>query len=223
LRTLDAGFVDRRGGWDWSDRCWINLKKGKYGWAKAECEMGMKIGPDSPTPRSSLLYNLGLIERTAGDVEGARRYFEQSLALREHPEVRTALDSLPGSASARPRAKKQIACGEATCDAVCCATFGKFYCGRDPNTCDRATNGEGTLYECDGREDCGIDEVCCLEPMDRTTAATCLPRSKCTGVFHHPRYEQDIPLRVVCHTTADCPAGMNCSPEKDFDKLATCR
>ena len=35
--------------------------------------------------------------------------------------------------------------------------------------------------------------------------------------------EQDIPLRVVCHTTADCPAGMNCSPAKDFDELATCR
>jgi hypothetical protein len=53
-------------------------------------------------PRASLLYNLGLIE--CGGVpcptpptnpDAARRYFTQSLAIREHPEVRAALNSLP--------------------------------------------------------------------------------------------------------------------------------
>ncbi|MFI5300064.1 MAG: hypothetical protein ACHREM_18410 [Polyangiales bacterium] len=50
--------------------------------------------PTAPQPRASLLYNLGLIAKESHDVGGARRYFQASLDLREHPAVRGALDSL---------------------------------------------------------------------------------------------------------------------------------
>jgi hypothetical protein len=95
LAPDDDGFIDKRGGWGWGDRCWIHIKAGKWGWARAECDRGMAMNPASPQPRASLLYNLGLIEKGSGNVDAARRYFQQSLALREHPEVRAALNSLP--------------------------------------------------------------------------------------------------------------------------------
>ena len=69
------------------------------GWAKAECDEGMKLAPASPQPRASLLYNEALIARQAGDIEGARTTLTQSLSLRENAEVRAALNSLPASAS----------------------------------------------------------------------------------------------------------------------------
>ena len=92
--ATDAGFVDKRGGWGWGDRCWIHIKAEKWGWAKAECDEGMKLGPASPQPRSSLLYNEGLIAKSAGDSGQARRDFTESLALRENAEVRGALHAL---------------------------------------------------------------------------------------------------------------------------------
>ncbi len=95
LPVEDRGFVDTRGGWGWGDKCWLNIKAGKWGWAKAECDQGMKLNPASPQPRASLLYNEGLIAKAAGDIEGARRNFNDSLALRKHPQVRAALESLP--------------------------------------------------------------------------------------------------------------------------------
>jgi hypothetical protein len=105
--------------------------------------------------------------------------------------------------------KKAIACGQTTCDRVCCATSGK--CAQSPDSCERATNGEGTIYECDGPEDCGTAQICCLFAMDRTTASDCVTSSKCTGTFHHPRYDQDIPERVLCHADSDCVHGGSCS------------
>lgn len=95
LPEVDKHFVDARGGWGWSDKCWINLKAGKWGWAKAECDMAMAMNPASPQPRASLLYNEGLVATAAGKIDEARRDFTSSLALREHPEVRAALNSLP--------------------------------------------------------------------------------------------------------------------------------
>lgn len=95
LAPADEGTIDARAGWTWSDRCWRNIHAGKLGWAKAECLKGLESAPASPNPKASLLYNLGLIEKKAGNNASARRYFEQSLALREHPEVRSALESLP--------------------------------------------------------------------------------------------------------------------------------
>ncbi len=95
LAPEDEQFVDLKGGWGWSDRCLGHLKAGMLGWAKAACERGLEQEPGSPNPRPALLYNLGLIAKQSGDTASARRYFEQSLLLREHPEVRSALDSLP--------------------------------------------------------------------------------------------------------------------------------
>ncbi len=96
LPPADEGFVDTRGGWGWCDKCWLNIKAKKWGFAKAECDEGLKMNPSSPQPRASLLYNEGLIEKGTGNVDEARRLFTESLALREHPEVRAALNSLPG-------------------------------------------------------------------------------------------------------------------------------
>jgi hypothetical protein len=95
LPPSDEGFVDTRGGQGWSDRCWVSIKSKHWGWAKAECDEAMKLNPASPQPRASLLYNEGLIAKSAGDIEEARRDFTASLALREHPAVRAALDGLP--------------------------------------------------------------------------------------------------------------------------------
>jgi tetratricopeptide (TPR) repeat protein len=95
LPPEDIGLVDARGGWEWGDRCWIHLKAGKWGWAKAECDQAMMTNPASPNPRASVLYNEGLIAKAAGNVEEAQRNFEMSLALRENAEVRAALRGLP--------------------------------------------------------------------------------------------------------------------------------
>lgn len=209
LSPSDADFVDTRGGWGWSDRCWNNIKIRKYGWAKAECDRALAMNPASPSPRASILYNLGLIEQGSGNVAGARVHFEASLALREHPEVRAALEALPGAApsSAPP---KQIACGGATCSEVCCATFDKPYCATDASRCERAANGEGIFYECDGPEDCGAGRVCCWIVLDRTSSSSCVERPKCRGIDHHPRYEVDTPRVSLCHTAADCSEGKTC-------------
>jgi hypothetical protein len=97
LAPDDAGFVDTRHGWGWGDRCWNHLREGKYGWARAECDKGLAMAGGSPSPRPSLLYNIGLIEQATGNLDAARRYFQQSLTLREHPEVRAALNALPAA------------------------------------------------------------------------------------------------------------------------------
>jgi hypothetical protein len=95
LPPADKRFVDKRGGWGWSDRCWLNIKAQKWGWARAECDRGMALNPSSPQPMSSLLYNQGLIAVQMGDIESARNLMSRSLGMREHPEVRAAYQSLP--------------------------------------------------------------------------------------------------------------------------------
>lgn len=93
LAPDDDGFQDTRGGWGWSDRCWKNLHAGKFGWAEAECQQGIAVADsDKPQPRSSLLYNLGLIDEKTGSLASARSRYELSLALRENAEVREALN-----------------------------------------------------------------------------------------------------------------------------------
>ncbi|MGH7295923.1 MAG: hypothetical protein ACRELB_13360, partial [Polyangiaceae bacterium] len=96
LPSADDGFVDTRGGWGWGDKCFVNIKTKTWGWAKAECDKGLAMAdPTTPQPRASLFYNEGLIAKGMSDFAAARSYFQQSLSLREHPEVRAALDSLP--------------------------------------------------------------------------------------------------------------------------------
>jgi len=99
LPPSDLGFVDTRGGWEWGNRCFRNILANNWGWAKAECDEALKLRPLSPQPRASLLYNEGLIAAEAGQIDAARSYFTESLALREDAAVRNALESLPDAAS----------------------------------------------------------------------------------------------------------------------------
>jgi hypothetical protein len=87
--------VDTRNGWGWGDRCWVNITRKRWGHAKAECIKGLQGNPASPNPKASLLYNLGLVEKGGGSLKNARALFQASLVVREHPEVRAALDALP--------------------------------------------------------------------------------------------------------------------------------
>lgn len=91
LPARDVGLVDTRGGWEWSDRCFRNIQAGNLKWARTECVMGVNLPADSPRPMSSLLYNLGLIEEREGATERAADFYQRSLALYEHPDVRAAL------------------------------------------------------------------------------------------------------------------------------------
>lgn len=86
----------------WADRCYRHIlgtcknHRGapRLGYAKAECSRAMSMNPDSPNPRASILYNMGLIERGAHNRDRAREFFEQSLALRPNDEVQRAFDQL---------------------------------------------------------------------------------------------------------------------------------
>ncbi len=104
---------------------------------------------------------------------------------------------------------KGIECGSLTCDSVCCMSFGPV-CAQDRNECPRATNGEGNIFECDGPEDCAANEVCCSFSLDRTNATACWAPKDCQGVFHHPRYDVDIPRVVVCRQDGNCVNGGRC-------------
>lgn len=92
LAPEDADFLDTRGGWGWSDRCWKHLHAGRLDHARAACQEGLALNPPSPNPKAPLVYNMGLIEERSGNMSMARKYFSASLSIREHPEVRTALE-----------------------------------------------------------------------------------------------------------------------------------
>jgi len=86
--------VDSRDGWNWSNKCYINIQAGKWGWAKAECDKGIALSPASHETHAMLLYNEGLVAQAAGDMAEARRDFLQSLTLRENATVRASLNGL---------------------------------------------------------------------------------------------------------------------------------
>lgn len=95
LAPEDAAFVDNMGGTGWGNRCWTHLQAGQLAWAKAACDRGLAMTPATPQPRASLLYNEGLVEQKLGHNAVARKFFEDSLALRPNPDVQRALDGLP--------------------------------------------------------------------------------------------------------------------------------
>ncbi len=118
LAPEDGGFVDPRNGWGWSDRCWQHLGQNLLGYAKAECEAGMKItAQDSAanSPRPSLLYNLGLIQERSGSPTAAKALYEQSLDLRANPEVESALRRVGGT----PKPKAAEKTPEQRCREMC--------------------------------------------------------------------------------------------------------
>jgi hypothetical protein len=205
LPAEDRGYTDPKQGWGWSDRCWKSLQAGKLAAAKAECNEGLKVAAATGGPKPSLLYNLGLIEEKSGNSAGAKSFFEQSLALRPNAEVSAALVRVGGTPPATAKAgavKKSIKCGSNTCDKICCGFSNK--CAQDGNSCDRATNGEGSIYECDGAEDCSPGEICCVATTGRTTVSYCSSTATC-------KQQQG---KTVCHADSDCSHG-KCTGDGD--------
>jgi hypothetical protein len=103
------------------------------------------------------------------------------------PGLDAGLDATPGEG---------IACGTMTCDAtaeVCCATTGAM--GLEYACIDAGDSCGGTVLECDGPEDCGMDEVCCATYGAGTASSSC--ETTCTGVR-------------LCQVKDDCPANQNC-------------
>jgi hypothetical protein len=118
--------------------------------------------------------------------------------------------------------QKQITCGSKICDVACCATF-EPTCAKDGASCPRTETGEGVIFECDGPEDCGSSESCCLVPGDRTIAAVCVPRAECAGSYVHPRYKTKVTPLVVCHGNLDCGVSKLCTAKGGVAGLSTCQ
>lgn len=106
LPKAEENFTDEKGGWDWGNKCWTSIVEKRWGHAKAQCNAAMALSPQSPQPKSSLLYYLGLIAEAAGDYKKARGLMTDSLALRDSSEVRASLARV-GGPSGSPRANSK--------------------------------------------------------------------------------------------------------------------
>ena len=93
LDPADAGFVDRRLGRDWGNRCYRHVLAGAFEAAQAACEAGLALAPDDAV-RGAILFNLGLAAQGRGWTQRAIEYFTESLAVRENETVRTRLEEL---------------------------------------------------------------------------------------------------------------------------------
>jgi hypothetical protein len=105
LSPDDTSFVDMRKGGGWGDRCFTEIKQGKWGWAHAACDRALALPDVDAKVRPLLLYNEGLIAKHAGDNTAARNYFGQSLSLRSptdpgRSEVEKELTSVGGTPTA---------------------------------------------------------------------------------------------------------------------------
>jgi formylglycine-generating enzyme required for sulfatase activity len=81
LAPEDRELIDRHGGNDWSDRCFVHLKQGNLDYAQAACQHGLEVAKTAWT-KGALLYNLGLIEEKRGNPAAAATRFSESLAAR---------------------------------------------------------------------------------------------------------------------------------------------
>jgi hypothetical protein len=149
LAPDDANFADARRGWGWSDRCFNEINQAKWGWARAACDRGLALPSIDPNARPALLYNEGLISKVAGDLAGARAYFQESLTLREPTDpgravVARELESVGGAIPSRTFACGQTRCaaGQWCClDTRCVAQAGGDTCEgvEDLRNCDAVT------------------------------------------------------------------------------------
>ena len=110
LAPDDATFDDKQKGAGWSNRCFAEIKEGKWGWAHAACDRGLALPQVDTKAKATLLYNEGLIAKHASDLPGARRYFTESLALRPaddpgRAEVLKELASVGGGPTPPPAPK----------------------------------------------------------------------------------------------------------------------
>lgn len=96
---------------------------------------------------------------------------------------------------------KGIACGDVTCDNVCCPSNGA--CEADYVPC-LDESGHGYYMECDGPEDCASGDVCCI-----SVGAMALGGSGCSKASD---CETTSMQQVACHGGGDCPSGTTCQP-----------
>jgi tetratricopeptide (TPR) repeat protein len=117
LAPEDRDFVDKRGGWGWSDRCFLHMKARRLPSARAACDKAREMNPASPQPRASILYNFGMVEELRGNKEAARSYYTQSLAVRPSDSVQDALKGLDAPADqSDPEANDPFARALAHCE-----------------------------------------------------------------------------------------------------------
>jgi hypothetical protein len=168
LSPDDANFVDARKGFGWGDRCFTEIKQGKWGWAHAACDRALALPDVDSKARPLLLYNEGLIAKHAGDNVAARNYFAQSLALRAPADpgratVEKELVSVGGQVQS-----KTFACGGVRCSGMCCddgsekgAHGPTCVTGAIPDWCYE--NLYSLRGSCDPKtnEPCAGDEKCC--------------------------------------------------------------
>lgn len=138
------------------------------------------------------------------------------------PQTLTTSTPSPLKTPAGLPRKKQIRCGSLFCETACCATFTPPSCAMDPRACPRNDHDEAVIYECDGPEDCASGQACCLVPGKTVIGAVCVPRSECTGSFPHPRYQQIVTVKKVCHANNDCDVSEMCGDSGDSSSILTC-
>ncbi len=127
----------------------------------------------------------------------------------------TVGERLAGAATARAPAVA-IACGATVCDRVCCGD----QCVENVSACTLASTekrGGAHPMTCDGPEDCGSGQVCCVSgPSDASGIAECTSRDQCA------RGERQS---LACHTARDCEPGQVCGAQAGHfsPSLLTCR
>lgn len=185
LSPDDANFVDARKGAGWGDRCFTEIKQGKWGWAHAACDRALALPDVDPKARPLLLYNEGLIAKHAGDTTAARNYFTQSLALRSPTDpgravVEKELVSVGGHVQS-----KTFPCGGVPCSGMCCddgsGTGGRPHSptcvtGAIPDWCYE--NLYALRGTCDPKtnEPCAAGEKCCQlsRPLAKAANPLCM-------------------------------------------------
>jgi hypothetical protein len=118
----------------------------------------------------------------------------------ERRDARPQADAPPIDAPTDARIPVDIACATDSCsgpDEVCCDRFSA------PDTCEPSFQAcDGLPMTCDGPEDCGVFQDCCLFEGQ---GSRCVDDNFCgfTGAISNP----------MCHTAADCVSfGSFCCP-----------
>lgn len=93
LAMDDAKVATRLDSREWSNRCFIHIKAGRYSHALAACNRGIESLPSgSERAAGALFYNLGLIAQRTGEYPLAAEQFRRSLQVR--PGNKTVEDAL---------------------------------------------------------------------------------------------------------------------------------
>jgi hypothetical protein len=92
----DAALVDKRGGRDFGDRCFVHLQAERWDAAQTACERGLELAK-SPSLIGALHYNLGRIAEGRGQLEAARAHYRKSLEVRpDNQPTQARLKALEG-------------------------------------------------------------------------------------------------------------------------------